>query len=53
MLGGIEERKKEQRGRKKNKNKIELFAFDFLIYEEKSWESGAVFYIRTGKGFHL
>ena len=39
------EKKKEER-----KNKIEIFAFDFLDYE-KSWDSGAIFYIRTTKGF--
>ena len=49
MLGG-KERKKE---RKKKKNKIEMFAFDFLDGEEKSWDSGAMFYIRIAKGFHL
>ena len=49
MLGG-KERKKE---RMKKKNKIEMFAFDFLDCEEKSWDSGTIFYIRIAKGFHL
>ena len=48
MLGGKEERRKN-----KNKNKITIFAFDFLDCEEKSWVSGAIFYIRISKGFHL
>ena len=34
-----EETKKER----KKKNKIEIFTFDFLDYEEKSWDSGAIF----------
>ena len=37
--------------KKKKKNKIEIFAFDFLDYEEKSWNSGAIFDIRIAKGF--
>ena len=50
MLDGKGRRKKE--GRKK-KNKIELLTFDFLKCEEKTWDSGPIFYIRTAKGFHL
>ena len=47
MLDG-KERKKE---RKKKKNKIEIFPFNFLDCEEKSWDPGAIFYIRKAKGF--
>ena len=39
--------------RKKKKSKIEIFMFDFPDCEEKSWDSGAVFYIRIAKGFCL
>ena len=46
MLIGIEEEERK-------KNKIEIFAFDFLDCEEKSWNSGAKFYIRIAKDFHL
>ena len=45
------ERKKERKNN--NNNKIEIFTFDFLDYEGKTWDSGAIFYIRTAKGFHL
>ena len=45
MLDGTE--------RKKKKNKIEMFAFDFLNCEDKSWDSGAIFDITIAKGFHL
>ena len=44
------ERKKEKR---KKKNKIDIFSLDFLECEEKSWDSGAILYIRLTKGFHL
>ena len=37
----------------RKKNKIEIFAFDFIDCEEKSWNSGTIFYIRIAKGFHL
>ena len=50
MLDGKERRKKKER---KKKNKTKIFAFDFLNYEEKSWNSGAIFDIRIAKGFHL
>ena len=55
MLNGKEIRKNEKRKeeRKKKKNKIEIFVFIFLNCEEKSWDSGAIFYIRIAKGFHL
>ena len=43
---------KEKR-RKKGVKKIEVFAFDFLDHEEKSWNSGAIVYIRITKSFHL
>ena len=46
MLDGKDERKKKI-------NKIEIFAFDFLDYQEKSWDSGSIFDIRIAKGFHL
>ena len=48
-----EERRKKERRKKKRKNKIEIFAFDFLDCEEKYWNSGALFHIRIAKGFHL
>ena len=32
------------------KNKMEIFAFDFLDHEEKSRDSGAIFYIRIANG---
>ena len=50
MLDG---KKEEEEERKKKKNKIEIFMFDFLNCEEKLWDSGALFYIRIAKGFHL
>ena len=50
MLVGKERKKKNKNN---NNNKIEIFTFDFLDCEEKSWDSGAIFYIRTAKGFHL
>ena len=42
-------------GRKKKKNNIEIFAFDFLDCDEKSWDSWAIFdiHVRVAKGFHL
>ena len=46
MLDGNEEERRK-------KNKIEIFVFHFLHCEEKSWNSGAIFYIRIGKGFHV
>ena len=47
MLDGKEERKKGRR------TKSKFLGFDFLNCEEKSWDSGATFYIRIAKGFHL
>ena len=41
MLDG-KEGEEEERKKDKN-NKIEIFAFDFLDCEEKSWNSGGVF----------
>ena len=32
---------------------IEIFAFNFLNYDEKHWNSGNIFYIRVVNGFHL
>ena len=46
-------KKKERRITRKKKNKSEIFAFDFLECEEKSWNSGDKFCIRIAKGFHL
>ena len=48
-----EERKKKKERRRKKKSKIEIFTFDFLDCEEKSWNSGSIFDIRIAKGFHL
>ena len=45
--------RKKERGKKEEKNKIDIFTFDFLDCEEKSWNSGVTFYIRIAKGFHL
>ena len=55
MLVGKEQKRKKERRRKKKakKNEIDLFAFDFLDCEVKSWDSGAIFYIRIVKGFYL
>ena len=50
MLDGKEEEEEEER---KKKSKIEIFAFEFLDCEEKSWNSGGVFNIRIAKRFHL
>ena len=44
-------KKKKEESRKKSK--IEIFTFDFLDCEEKSSDSGDIFYIRIAKGFHL
>ena len=49
----VDEKKKKEEKEKKKKNKIEIFTFDFLDSEEKSWDSGATFDIRIAKGFHL
>ena len=48
----LDQKKNEDRRRRK-KNKIEIFMFDFLDCEEKSWDSGALFDIRIARGFHL
>ena len=45
-------KKKEERRKKNKNNKIQFFAFDFLDWEERSWDSGAIFYIRIAKGLH-
>ena len=45
--------KKERKKERKKKNKIETCAPDFLDCEEKTWDSGAIFYIRIAKSFHL
>ena len=46
------EKKKKKKERKK-KNKMEIFMFNFLKCEEKYWNSGAIFYVRIAKGFHV
>ena len=48
MLDGKMKKKK-----KRTKNKIKIFAFNFLICEDKAWDSGAIFDMRIAKGFHL
>ena len=45
--------RKKERYKQQKKNKIEIFAFDFLDCEVKSWNSGAIFDVRIAKGFHL
>ena len=47
------ERKEDEEEERKKKNKIKILMFDFLKCEEKSWDSGAIFYVRVAKGFHL
>ena len=44
---------KEEEGEEERKNKIEIFVFDFLDCEEKSWNFEAVVYVRIAKDFHL
>ena len=44
------EEKKRMKERRKKKNKIEIFAFDFLDCEKKSWNFGAIFDIRISLG---
>ena len=41
--------------KRKKKNKIEIFkfAFNFRHCEKKSCDSGAIFYVRIAKGFHV
>ena len=51
MLDGKKEEEEEER--RKKKSKIKIFLFDFLNCKEKSWDSGAIFYIRIAKGFRL
>ena len=48
-----ERRKKERRKNGRKKNKSKTFVFDFLNYEDKSWNSGTILYIRIAKGFRL
>ena len=45
--------KKKGEERRREKNKFEIFRFNFLDREEKSWNSGAIFYIRRAKSFDL
>ena len=49
----MEKKKEERKKKEEKKNKIEIFVFDFLDCEEKSWDCGAIFDIRIAKGFHL
>ena len=49
MLDG----KKKEKRKKKKEEQMENFSFDLLDCEEKSWNSGAIFYIKIAKGFHL
>ena len=51
MLVG--KKRNKERKKKEEENKIEIFMFDFLDCEEKSWDSEAIFDIRIAKGFHL
>ena len=51
MLDEKEKRRKKEEERRKEH--IKLFAFNFLNCEDRSWDSGAMFYIRIAKGFHL
>ena len=46
-------KKKEEEERRKKNNKIEIFTFNFVDCEEKSWDSGAIFDIRIANCFHL
>ena len=39
--------------KKRKKNKVEIFTFDFLVCEKNYWNSGGIFHIRITKGFHL
>ena len=48
-----EEEEEEERNKKKEEERNRNFTFDILDCEEKSWESGAIFYIRVAKGFNL
>ena len=50
MIDGIEERRRKK---ERSRNKIEVFALYFLECEEKSWDSGTIFYLRIAKGFEL
>ena len=47
MLDG----KEETRKKKNKKYKIEIFAFNFLDCEQKSWDCGTIFNVRIAKGF--
>ena len=44
------EKNKERKKEEQNRN---VFAFSFLNCEEKSWDSGDIFYIRIAKDFRL
>ena len=46
---GRNRKKKERRKRISFKNKNEIFEFNFVDFEEKSWNSGAMFYNRNKK----
>ena len=49
----LKEKREERKKKRTKKNKIEIFAFNFLDCEEKSWDSEAIFDIRIAKDFHL
>ena len=52
MLDEKEETRKKKK-KNNNNNETEIFTFDFLDCEEKSWDSEAVFDIRIAQDFHL
>ena len=49
----MEKKKKNKNKRERKEEQNQIFAFDFLDCEEKSWDSEAIFWIRIAKGFHL
>ena len=49
----MEKKKEVVRRKGKEEEQIVTFAFDFPDCEEKSWDSGVIFYIIIAKGFHL
>ena len=53
MLDGKKKERRKKEERNKMKNKIDIFAFDFLDCEQKSWDSWTIFYVIMAKGFHL
>ena len=47
------ERKNKKKTKKEEGKQNRNFVFNFLDCEGKQWNSGAIFYIRIAKGFHL